>query len=68
MVTFELTEEQTKVSDEFIQKHVSCARKHPTAIGGFITYHFTPTSVGTGCEIKCNVCNEKLDLTDYGIW
>ena len=34
------------------------------AIGGRLTYSFTPTSLGTITTVKC-ACGEKCDLTDY---
>jgi len=37
------------------------------AIGGRITYAFTPTSLGVVTIVKC-ACGEKLDLTDYDCW
>ena len=36
--------------------------------GGSISYVFTPTGVGTGVEIQCNICKTKIDITDYGNW
>jgi len=36
------------------------------AIGGDITYSFTPTSIGT--VVKVESCGHELDLTDYESW
>lgn len=36
------------------------------AIGGDLTYSFTPTSIGT--IIKVESCGHELDLTDYESW
>ena len=41
--------------------------KKPTAIGGRLTYSFTPTGLGTITVVKC-ACGEKLDLTDSDHW
>jgi len=37
------------------------------AIGGSLTYCFTPNGIGTAEGVKC-ACGEKLDLTDYDLW
>jgi len=37
------------------------------AIGGALTYEFTPTGLGTITVIRC-ACSEKLDLTNTDEW
>ena len=37
------------------------------AIGGALTYSFTPTSVGTAVRVKC-ACGAEVNLTDYESW
>jgi len=37
------------------------------AIGGRLTYCFTPTTIGTGVEVQC-ACGVKKDLTNYDNW
>ncbi len=37
------------------------------AIGGTLTYCFTPTSIGCCVRVKC-ACGEEIDLTDYRGW
>jgi hypothetical protein len=32
------------------------------------TYMFTPTSLGNVIEVRNNITNEKIDLTDFGSW
>lgn len=69
MITgFKLSENEIKDANEFEEKHFECARKCPTAIGGHITYKFTPTSLGTGVSVKCNLCGEEKNITDYDLW
>ena len=65
---FELSKEESERADAFEKKHVECARKHPTAIGGNIEYRFTPTSIGTAVSIKCFLCGEEENITDYDLW
>jgi hypothetical protein len=38
------------------------------AIGGKLTYEFTPNGVGISFIVKCGICKEELDLTDYENW
>jgi hypothetical protein len=38
-----------------------------TAIGGRLTYSFTPTGLGEIITVSC-ICGEKIDLTDVGNW
>lgn len=68
MVTFKLNEAEQTAANDFIEKHLTCVKEHPTTIGGSISYTFTPTGVGTGVEIQCNICKTKTDITDYGNW
>lgn len=38
------------------------------AIGGGLSYIFTPTSIGTSVRVKSAFTNNELDVTDYGEW
>ena len=65
MITeFKLNESEAQKAKEFEEKH-----RHPDiykgAIGGHISYKFTPTSIGTAVIIKCNICNIEENITDY---
>ena len=37
------------------------------AIGGRLTYSFTPTSLGIITVVKC-ACGKEINLTDYDNW
>jgi len=37
------------------------------AIGGRLTFSFTPTSIGTFANVTC-ACGEKIELTDCSDW
>lgn len=37
------------------------------AIGGVLTYSFTPTSIGTVHKVRCT-CGAEMDVTDYEAW
>jgi hypothetical protein len=38
------------------------------AIGGSVTYMFTPTSIGLVTKVKYGLTDEIIDLTDYDSW
>lgn len=48
------------------------ARHHGTepsaAIGGRLSYHVTPTSLGVVLKAVCGACHAEVDLTDYDLW
>lgn len=62
-----MTEEETDKSLQFVQTHLHKDMGH-TAIGGHITYHMTPTSLGCVWEVKCCRCVATEDVTDYDAW
>ena len=68
MTEFVLNENEEAKAQEFINKHKLCAKRCPTAIGGHITYKFTPTSIGVGVSICCSLCGKEENITDYSLW
>lgn len=64
--TFTLDEAEEKRAVAFMKRH-----KHPGqnygAIGGHITYSFTPTGLGTIIVIRC-ACGGFKSLTDFSAW
>ena len=67
MIEFKLNEKEEVAANEFMKKH-----RHPKvnkgAIGGHLNYIFTPTSIGNACTIRCSICGEKENITDYNSW
>ena len=49
---------------KFEKKH---GMKYAGAIGGRLTYSFTPTSLGCIVKVKC-ACGSEIDLTEYEEW
>ena len=46
----------------------NCGHKdYAGAIGGRLTYSFSPTRVGMIIKVIC-ACGEECDLTDYDAW
>ena len=68
LTEFELSPLEEKRAKEFKNKHLECARKCPSTIGGHIDYIFTPNSLYRGLVMKCNICREEKNITDYNGW
>jgi len=73
MKVFSLTDEQCKLARDFEKNH-KCpierdefGHKNMGAIGGGLTYSFTPTSLGTVETVQC-ACGAKLCLTHFEDW
>lgn len=66
---FTLNEKETKKYNKWYKKHKKvCSKKGPAgAIGGKLTFSFTPTGLGPIIEVKC-ACGEKKDVTDWKNW
>jgi len=51
--------------------HISCWESgypYTGAIGGEITFCFSPTSLGVCVVVTDQVTGEEINLTDYGSW
>ena len=69
---FKLNKIENEAVMNWIEKHNTegCKLQDFTeqgAIGGRISYTFTPTSVGCAIEVKC-ACGASCDVTDYSDW
>lgn len=66
---FEIIDKELESHQKWFEAH-ECNKpgKYYGAIGGHLTYEFTPNSIGCAIKVKCNVCAESADLTDYDIW
>lgn len=68
------TEQQKKINRWFGEQQKVYMKKHKIgvpyygAIGGELSYHFTPTSLGVVLKITHNGTRETLDATDYEDW
>lgn len=59
-----LDKEQREKLDSWDKNHNCEFKGYSGAIGGRLTYCFTPTSLGTIVVVECE-CEDKIDLTDY---
>ena len=65
---FDMSVVESNKANEWKKTHkVDCEEQH-SAIGGRWTYCFTPTGLGPIVQIKCNICNDQLNVTDFGGW
>lgn len=66
MITFTLSAPCHQRIEEWENDH-NCPISYEGAIGGKITYCFTPTSIGTATKALC-ACGSKIDVTFYEEW
>lgn len=64
---FKLTDKERELAKEFVKEHSHKGINKGT-IGGHIDYIFTPNSIARGLSIKCNICKEEKNITDYSVW
>lgn len=64
---FKLTTHEIECAVKFERKHRHSDINKGT-IGGGIAYTFYPNAVSFAVEIKCLICGEKEDITDYDSW
>jgi hypothetical protein len=68
---FELSDDEQKKFEKWDKKHKKkCEFGDPMkqgAIGGRLTFYFTPTSLGTITKVKC-ACGEEIVLTNTKDW
>lgn len=67
MKEFVMTDKEVLSAREFEQEHCHKGINKGT-IGGHIDYIFTPNSIFRGLSIKCNICKEEKNITDYSVW
>ena len=67
MLVFELTPEQHKRVGKWYRKNNKTS-KYIGAIGGSLTYSFTPTSIGVVKKVYDSLTDKELDITDYDLW
>jgi hypothetical protein len=67
MMVFKLNAVEEAAAKDFIQQH-----RHPEVnkgtIGGHMEFIFTPTAIANVCSIRCTICGEEKNITDYNNW
>ena len=66
---FGITGSELVKLNKWMKEHdKTCVLKYNQgAIGGRLTYEFTPTGLGVIIKVKCG-CGEFVDLTEYEHW
>jgi hypothetical protein len=64
---FKLTETEANSAKEFEKEHLH-KEIYKGAIGGHLMYSFVPTSIGDAVIVKCSICGEEKNITDYDSW
>ncbi len=68
---FELFGSELKSYLEWDREHKKVCKLYNNetqpAIGGRLTFSFTPTSLGPAVSVEC-ACGEKHNCTDYDFW
>ena len=62
--TFEVPESKIKEMESWMNE---IHEKYNVADGGF-KFIFTPTGIGTICELHSDVSKTSINLTDYSYW
>lgn len=65
-LTFTLDPWAREKLHEWCCKH-ECSIGYAGAIGGKLTYSFTPNSLGMVTKVTC-ACGDEVDVTDYDEW
>lgn len=66
-IMFSLSKEQLVELAVWDRKHECKLKENSGAIGGRLTFSFTPTGLGVIAKVKCG-CGEELDLSEYEEW
>ena len=66
-MNFKLNDVEQHQASAFSDKHCHKDR-YKGAIGGHLIYSFTPNSIGCAAYIKCDLCGQDEDITDYDAW
>lgn len=67
MNKFSISNDDLKKFHEWDKNHSCELKKNSGAIGGRLTYTFSPTGLGVITKVICG-CGEECDLTDYDSW
>ena len=64
---FILAEKEYEEASNFENKHIH-KEINKGAIGGGLIISFQPNGLGNVVTIKCDICGEEKNITDYDIW
>lgn len=64
--SFELHGREPEIAKKFAEAHKNCRSK--SALSEKFQYTFIPGGIGNVVIIKCLICGEEKNITDYDIW
>ncbi len=64
---FSLTREQEEKLSKWVEEN-KLKERYAGAIGGVLTYSFTPTNLGVVVKVTEGFGNTTIDLSDYDSW
>lgn len=64
---FSFDSKQTVDVENWIYQHPCKVLDNQGAVGGRITFSFTPTQLGVVEKVSC-ACGAEIDVTDYESW
>jgi hypothetical protein len=67
MINFVIDKEDLKKFEDWNKKHKCKLKKNSGAIGGRLSFNFTPTGLGLVIKVKCG-CGAEVDLSRYEDW
>lgn len=66
-MNFKLNDVEQQRASEFSDQH-SHEDVYKGAIGGHLTYSFAPNSIGCSVCMRCAICKQEENITDYDVW
>jgi hypothetical protein len=65
----EIVRQRQLASEEsFVRDMATAGHAYYGAVGGHLTYCFTPNSIGLSLVVKHSGTGAEIDLTDYDAW
>lgn len=64
-IVIKFTNKETDAANAFVSYHKECTKKQNKDGNSLFSFIVTPTSIGNTIHIKCSVCGEEKDITDY---
>ena len=61
---YEMSDKEKSLLEKFKKKHNKCCKNN----GNQYSYIFYGDGIGTWLDVKCEKCNEKIEIFDEGKW
>lgn len=64
MKTFEITDEQEKIINDWFGRHRCIGTRDSQSL----VYEFSNTGIGLSVYIRCSLCEAAIDVSEYEKW